>query len=414
MFCPECGTPNGEYEERCVRCGALLQSNVAEEGKEITFNIIDIKNKIIAIIRVLIDFAKKHKKIVVPAAAVLIAICIFVGIGNSLSNPERLVKKYMDAYKSQNYKDIYSLLDLDRTEFVNKDTLAKIIEKDNPPKIERYNIKADSYSSGSDDLIKTYIATYTERGSSSPRTMTIKLVRKDKNMLLFFPQYKVAADDLSATYSIRTVEGAVVKVEGVKIDPSEDDPGLYYIGNMLNGWKYNYTITHPAFEEKSGTFETYRGDEEISVNDFKINPAAKVALVTLTKENWDKICSGALSEKSFSDIGLDYCGEESLEDLQEEYEEIYGKINKEGGLGVQELNLSEYTDESGEDALRYDLTYRCSLGFDYTYVLTKKNWNGEVETVTQTEPEDGSVVMNYRYTNAGWQLESIYDYDLYF
>ncbi|MBQ7005502.1 MAG: hypothetical protein IJN68_03640 [Clostridia bacterium] len=183
---------------------------------------------------------------------------------------------------------------------------------------------------------------------------------------------------------------------------------------MLNGWKYNYTITHPAFEEKSGTFETYRGDEEISVNDFKINPAAKVALVTLTKENWEKICSGALSEKFFSDIGLDYCGEESLEDLQEEYEEIYGKINKEGGLGVQELNLSEYTDESGEDALRYDLTYRCSLGFDYTYVLTKKNWNGEVETVTQTEPEDGSVVMNYRYTNAGWQLESIYDYDLYF
>ena len=141
MFCPECGTKNEDAAMFCENCGAKL----AEQNQEVTENVVNaqpvapesvvnaqpVVTENVANVQPVAPvvgptvierkpLSKKTKMIIIGVAAAIVAILVFVKVGKTITDPEKIAAKYFEDVAACNWEDVYDYYDLSEDEFVNK------------------------------------------------------------------------------------------------------------------------------------------------------------------------------------------------------------------------------------------------------------------------------------------------------
>lgn len=177
---------------------------------------------------------KKVKRLIAAVLGVVIVAFIFVSVGKSLADPEKIVKGYFQARVDRNWDKVYSYLALEDSDFINKENFSKVMQAKKQPDILNFEVTEQKYSttasyyyqsSESSDLVKNYTVKYVSKGYSSADVETVTLVKKAEKKLLFFDDYEIAVNDLIVNdYELYIPSGATVYMDDTQLKEVADNP----------------------------------------------------------------------------------------------------------------------------------------------------------------------------------------------
>ena len=452
MFCPRCGTTNPDGSRFCEGCGNILENNTApapeqqyappatnpdggqQPKPDVVINIpkVDtdkVKNTIMA-----------KKGIIIPIAAVLLAFIVFIGIGSSLSSPEKVVKSYFQALTESDYDAMYNYMALPDSELVSEEAFAafmesKWTEEGNPYQgITNFDVQditeEYSYLNGNreeerQNPVRTYLITSVDKMTGDTKSFTVDLIEQDTKTLLFFDNYKVS----SAGYISRNVRlyvdvPAQVTLDGVTLaEPTinEDGYSIYTIEAIFRG-DHTLQIVSDLFEPYETSIYFYGDDSEEEVDAKRSMELKENILTTLeTKAGNDvkTMYANALAQKPFS---ADMIKTSPLyTDLSSRYNSLTEHLRpNEDGEGVNSMRFTEakmyssygkpysiYTDDNGNMAVSF------TMSFAYDYTATSYDyWDDEY--TKNDRSSNASVNVNYAFINGEWVLENMSDCNFYF
>ena len=436
MYCPSCGQPNREECAHCAYCGAqLVDNSVRPQYVQVNTDQIrqatqDLVQKTVRTVRKIDrskiqNMSKKTKTLIVAGASVLLVFILFLAIGSSLSNPKHVATKYFKSYAEGDYDAMYSCLASVDSQFVTKDSFVKYMSARNERqigKIESYEVREekdmvpsslsnryDYLEDGtpSSTLTKRFYITYISSGSGSVNTFQVTLALQKSRKLLFFKQYKVGIDQyLAQDVQFLAPPGATVTVDGVTLKngvPYADDENMlaYSVGSMFAG-EHTVKVSGAIYQEMTQTVSVYDGSTETLRPEISENQ--KQVLAVQTENVLRTMCSGALSGKSFSALGLQNCSE----DVAEYYEDLCDTLRNDDGTGYTSITFASFSTDS---VYRDDTEYECNLDFQYNYVrMVMDWWTDELRQEVSDYAHSGSVSASFAYDAAAsaWKLMSFY------
>ena len=425
MFCPECGKENEAGSAHCANCGAALEDNQpAPKSLDLT--------ALKATVDKVVQFVKERKVLLIPVAAIIVAVIVFCSVGSSISNPDRIVKGYVKNLIASNWSGAYKVLDLQESEFVSYEAYEAYQESHDSiySEIKNYTVRedrADSYDyaygrpqenrSAEDSLIKTYTVSYVTTGSSYEETFSVSLVKQDKKTMLFYPTYKVSASDIVRSYSIHTIEGAAVSVNGVSLeggDKGDYSTVTYKIPAAFPG-TYDLVVSYPECEDREEEIYIGSYSDSTRVDRFTLKEETKEELASATEDVFKSLCGSAISGGSYS-LNVK---EAPSSNVSTNFESMVSQFRRDDGTGLKSVDFKSFTDNSYQSELGSDLTYQCRMNFSYDYVKLELPWDSEeITEVPSGYTRDGNVVITYVYAapsegeSPEWLISSINNYRL--
>lgn len=465
MFCPECGTKNEDAALFCENCGAKL----AEQTEVVTENVtntqpvepVNATNTETVVAQNVSNtqpvtvagptiverkpLSKKTKLILIGVAVAIVAILVFVKIGKSITDPEKVASKYFEDVAACNWEDVYEYYELSEDDFVNKEMYAKAVKSKKKIEYSNYVVKqssledvedavedlveGESKKKNNDELYQNIYIQYVSKNSDSTNsTYVVKLYKSKKKTLLFFDTWKVVPEDmLTKQYTIRTLDGIEVTLDGKKVDKKylkESDSSSEYESNLKiyeipSMFKGKHTIKFKGayiddFEEKVEVLSS--NVDSYSYTNPKIKESFIKELETSTQDIIDKLYQGAIADKKFDELELPYeIYEEQKEDIEDRYENICENVDKTSyasSIVLKELKIKEFeiTDDnsyidSGSIAatMSYKMTYKGKF---------IKDKNGKEEKKEDEDTNSGTV--SYKYIDGKWQISRIYVSNIYY
>ncbi len=358
MFCGECGTKNEKGSIYCENCGHKLE------------NAEPLKKKVKENPKKPMD--KKQKTIL---SVVVVIVVLFVGLfmymGN-LCKPENVALKYFKAVASKDVDDLYSVLYLEKSDFVNKKILKDKLKDEKEIELANYKVKKGDVDK--DDLSTSVKITYVEEGSSREKYQTVKLVKSKKKKWLFFDNWTVDSSSLVVKdYKLYVPSKATIKLDGIKVDKkykneklSTSSTDVYEIPTILS-FKYKADIKLENGIEL---------EDDISVRssyDYYRTTNTHLAKKTETKLKKDilskmkTIYNAAIDDKSFDDI-KDSFEVDDKDDIKDAYENLksglslysYRKLTK---IDFKKADITNVSVDEDEIELSVKLSYEYSLKY---------------------------------------------------
>jgi len=414
MFCPECGKSNSDELEKCAYCGAELVDNTAGGVPVGDY----AKKGLNWFKKTALPFVLKYKKIGIPIIVIAALGVGFYAAGSVLSDPQRIVSKYVDGVKNEDWAGVYSLLDLEENDFIGVDNFTKYCETNanNYSEITSYNIIEQMPDRTKEELIKSYIVSYVTSGASSEDSFELKLVKQEGKSWLFYPTYKISTQNMLGECSVLTYPNATVSIDGIDITSTGiDDSGYatYYVSSVFQG-EHTLKISHELFEDYEDTLYISDYPETVNLDTLKLKENVSTELASLTQSNFKTMCEGAIAGKEFENLGITCTkDDDKLDSLIEQYEYFSERIKREDGTGIKNITLSDFSDNSSQKSVNRTMTYRCYVTFDYTYTYTYK-YGEEVMEVSPEYERDGYVSITYTYEDGKWVMSSFDNYSLYY
>lgn len=408
MYCPECGKSNPEGLSNCQYCHSELKDNTSI-AKTKNANLEKYASKIKKVNSTEAKiFLKRNKKSVVFFALILFIVVTFFVTGNVLSNPQRIVKKYFDSYSTKDFDTMYSLIDVNESEFINSETFSKLMEETSvigSANVTNYKISTN-LNSGS--IIKNYDVMYVlDNGSSS--SVEVNLVKTNKRILFFFSTYKVMLPEgmIHYNYKIEVPSGFNVELDDKPLQNAEEngEVSTFVIDTMFNG-NHSIKISSPITKDYTESFyiDNYSDSKEIS--DFEMKEEAMDSINAEAKKTTEAIFNGAFEGKSFSELSIKI-GEES--NVESKYEEIssWFKARKESDYArLTGIILTDFDCD-----FSYNQNSSCS-GRVFFYMTQKNAYKegDEGEEKIYDDENSQEVFLTYQYSTDGTWILNNFDY----
>lgn len=224
----------------------------------------------------IISFFREFLKIVF-----VLAVCgglgIFLALGKRASSPYRYAEEYFSYYVTNNYTEMYKMIEVKETDFIDLDKFRNKCEGEKIyGSIKGYKLSKPVEQG--DKII--YVVTYYIGNDDSPKTYTITLHKQRKHTHVFFSTWKVDVDRLFISdYNIVVPVGKQVFMDGKDISSykrstSEDGTkDIYVIDKMFSG---DHTISVTLDDSGEITKTEYVTDNnanvEITTEDFAMKP----------------------------------------------------------------------------------------------------------------------------------------------
>ena len=110
MYCSNCGNKLEESDIFCSECGQKREvKNLSSKKKE----------------RKKLTLSKRQKKVVIIILIFISLIFVYIGLNNTVFSEDQVIKKYVTAYSKNDYNTIINLSDINRNEFMSKETIIK-------------------------------------------------------------------------------------------------------------------------------------------------------------------------------------------------------------------------------------------------------------------------------------------------
>lgn len=217
----------------------------------------NIKNKgIDKVIKKISDMPLKTKIISAICAATIVCVPTAIVVNKSinksstpagasvsqkeLSTPEKVVTKYLNASKENDFSTMYDCCDYYESDFVNKKTYTKYKESRSPSNIKSFKIIEDGDENPNKVSVEFEFSGTISDYQNKKQTFTVANVSENDR-----PEYKIVTDDgLYSDYKIWAPLGATVSIDGIEVkeeyaEKKEEDT---YNTNGLKYAYYEYTI----------------------------------------------------------------------------------------------------------------------------------------------------------------------------
>lgn len=334
------------------------------------------------------------KALIAIGIAIIVIIAVAVGVNAAKKNfePIKTAEAFADDLFSGDWNSVYNSINIEESEFVNKDTFIAMCE--NNPNCFGIDLNTASYYSvyctaGGEAGMERSLFTMscvTENGDEDIEFVVVK----DKDRFWFFDTYKVEITySPIVSYRIYAPAGSSVKVNGIEIayvEETEEDYGYYGIDDILPG-KYTLDVSRENCESYSANVavynrfeaasdEAYWGYEEdyglvngggtdncyyVSLNytDEYVKSVEDSAILLMTSMlKKAAACNSDVSDIPFTDeAAKQYATEElndSIEDIDVNTEDSYYTY---GEISIDSLTIDR----------EYDDIIYCSWTNDYTY-----------------------------------------------
>lgn len=413
MFCGECGFKNDADARFCAECGKpLIKEN---EKKKTTPKKKTPKEKK--------PMSKKKKiSIIIGVIVVLILIILYI-IGNILTDPKRIAKEYFEANINYDADQLYSYLDIEKSEFTTKAVFEKIInrqkeEEKEEPEITNYKVTDTSISDSG--LSMTVTITYTEKGKTGDSTAKILLTKDKKNKYFFFDNWKIANDTLETKedFELTVLKDSTITLEGIEVDQKYIDQEKststmdVYVLPALFSMSYQMKIELPigiTLEDELDV-NSYSNSETIHFDEDHLTEEEKKKLTDQAKKDLSTFYQGIIDQKAFADIQSQFEGEGiNLDDLKEEYEDAEEKIQSSRSITLKKIDFQEAEIRNMELDENGYFTMYLSVSYEYTI-----SYEEDGETKERTSSSSDGIYVSYSFVEDTYHLVDVSSLPTYF
>lgn len=466
MICPNCGTTNADGSRFCEECGTSLAASnpVTSVTTDSTQNSVQqpaqnnnqgaAKSEMVLTIPKIDvakgkDFIKKKLFIIIPVAVVLVALLTFIGIGSSISSPEKVVEKYVEALAVNDFDTMYECMALPEGKFINKETYESYMlnyfgesgnrfEGISQFRIEEIRSNAD-YPEDFDDYLE-YKENSEEYDEKSPvRNFSVSavdpvsgysdlgvfsLVEQEKKTMLFFRQYKISAGEcLVQNLKLYTDSFAEAYIDDVLLEEkSTDEEGrTYYEVDVIFKGLHNLTITSDLFETYETKIDCYDSDDSVSIylaDEANVNQKVVADLEATAFETVKNMYASAAGKKTAESLGIKVAP--YYTEFAEEYADVTETMTlSEQGTGLKEIaftagaiedadytNCYTTTDDQGNLVAYFDL----EVSYNYT-TLSRGFFSTEIKENKDSYTDE--IRFRYAYIDGDWYLAGLNDICVY-
>ena len=466
MFCPNCGTKNEDDAVFCANCGTSLAQDQAQGTQESA----EVQPQVEATQPVQeqaqpqpqmdnqaqfngqpqmqfnaqpqmngqmptqpqapkkpFKLTKKMISIGAAVLAVIVAVIIFVCVGNAGSDYKKTAKKYAQAVLKCDWDSAYSMVNFPESEFLTKEAY-KTVNKDATPKATAsISVTDDLYSSlglsgqATAAVGKDVSVVYSTPGSSQS-TMDLHMDVTPKKYMLFFKQYKVSSDSLvSKDTTFRVPVGSKLFINGVEVNASyktsdssssSKSTDTYKIPFLFDGAN-TIKVTGDLFEDYEDTYSVNYDNDSYSVSTSKLKVKSDMMNAAQTQAETDlkAIADACVANKDVSSINARIYSS-ALTTVKKYYKYALQDCHT-SSKNVSELKLSNIKatvksdnlsidSEDGYPIITVTLSYTKEGSYKYSPSDTAKTGKG-------TESSDS---IKYKYVDGTWMICGL-NIDLY-
>ncbi|NLA77704.1 MAG: zinc ribbon domain-containing protein [Clostridiales bacterium] len=447
MYCEKCGAENKADAAFCEGWGNKIKASQAPERPAIpmppedtsVFNETELLPSALKGIKTKIKkpaLTKKHKTLIIAAAALIIVLVGLISTASAMSKPERLVEKYFEDTLNGNWEKVYEYLDVKDEGFTSKANFLALKEIDGEtdfPEITNFSVKERKSSASSpyfdyndtdenaesDALTRTFTVTYTIKGMSSPPAITISLVKQKGKQFLFFDEYKIAADDyVIPEYTFTVLKGATLYIDGTQVGseflstkPSPEDTDYYsdmdiYKINGIFAGAHKIKVTTPVTADYEKTAELSSYSPAMAVADAVVSTSEVGILQQDAPDTLISLYNHATAMKSFDEFKQSQTlNEENIDEIRSQYEDFCNKICKpDGSMGITEISFSNFIFDDSEARVNEKLLLTVRMNFEYNFTAYRNVLYNEM--YSNSYPYNGSAAISYIYSDGAWKINS--------
>ncbi|MBO5452772.1 MAG: zinc-ribbon domain-containing protein [Clostridia bacterium] len=449
MFCFKCGMKNEDGAKFCEGCGAPLEYKASEEEnkEEIEVPAIAVtENEEDASVTQKLDtqeinrnintdadtvnnyapqLPKQKKKVSLPLiiTSVIVAILV-VGalvlflVAKAQSDPSKIVVKYFQSIVDHDYSTAYECMDISENEFTTKDMYVKAMNLE--AEEEELDISDFTVEEISDDdaLVKSYLITYVERGSTEERTRVVELVKQDSKQWLFFDVYKVAEGSNMVTgCTINVPAGSVLYFDGIEVGDAYYEDMTDYMGPAVDSYvidKMFDSMHHIVVEAPYGETKEYEryfaSGESVDFLSVELKESVCGELKKTADEYIRKMISaGTNNPTDFADIEKYFAADGETGYAESVYDWLCDCAINDEGTGVTDITVTEMELAIDEYYTAND-EVEVSLDFEFTFSGVEQDWffDDVYEEYEITEPRSGEASVYFIYENGSWKINDCY------
>lgn len=273
-------------------------------------------------------------------------------------------------------------------------------------------------------MIKTYVVNYILKGSASPQSETITLVKSSGKKFLFYPDYYVNVDNLIVSnFHVSVPKESTVYIDNIKLTEkmtSPDDDYNYsdynydtYVVSKIFSGEHELKVEHPicdVYTEKIQINDSDYYSSSYTVPELILNDSVRANLTNMTEDIYIQIVSSALEKKSFDTLNLACTSDPNqLAGIKESYDSLIKRLRDEDGTGYQSITFNAFTDNSSQIEFDASGTYFCDLEIEYDYVKILKDWyTDEYSELQSTYPSYSPIQFTYVYENNEWVIQRLH------
>ena len=357
------------------------------------------------------NFLKEFSKIAGMLLACA-ALGFFLAIGIRSSSPDRIAKKYFSYYVTNNYEEMYKMIDVKESEFIN---------------LENFKIKCEGekiYGSIKDYKISkpvkqgdtiTYVATYKMNDSDSEHTYTITLDKQDYNNFLFFTAWRVSVKRVMINdFKISVPVNTSVNLDGVdvskfKTQTSKDGTqDIYKINNIFSG-DHTVSVNLDATGEITKTQYITNDSKEmvLTTSDFAMKPDVQKKLFEYSTFVVNAMYQYSMdATKNFDDISILY---NNTDDAQKSAKSTFDSINKavvrEDGGYIKQLEIKDINPQIAAFTYPDKVTVTVNYNYGYTALTAMTTLSGITSEYSGEVSHFANVYFNLVYGD--WKIVKV-------
>lgn len=376
MFCGECGTKAEKNAQFCGNCGAKLECTETSKSTSILKNISNegLRTK-------LKNVSKKQKILLGSILGAIVILCSVYAVLDYQLSPKTIAEDFFVAVVNADVDKYYQYMDIEESEFVNKDILTKILEHDinNDMNINITDYTIDRFDKSLDGLTASIRISYVENASNTVETARVDLVKQEGKRYLFFDDWRVHDSDILSMKTVQDSEIKVLKdsklsIEGIEVDKkyidnisSDNQYDVYKIPTMF-AKKHRIKVELPLGFEVEDTMDIsrYYNSYTLRLDESKLSEDIKNQILETTKKGLEALYNGAKEQKSFDEMKsiFEYEGAD-LSDLKETYESLSKSLasSKLNSIEFKKISLRSFSMTKNGIEAAINAEYECTVSY---------------------------------------------------
>ena len=427
MFCPNCGTKNEDDAVFCANCGTSLaevrEMPAQENGAAQTAPVQNVTPEQNAVpVQNAAPIQKAPRKPlskntiigIVAGVVVLLAVIIFVVVGNSKNDYLSIAKNYVKAVEECDWEAVYKYVDIPEATFLTKDLFMEANKDEYKTEISNVSAEDRTDSLDAPEGTKRIRVNYYEKGSIG-NSEYVTLIKQEKNSMLFWSNYKIsAADFVSKDCKVRVLKGAKLFVDNVEVPASFLDISAeaksstkydtYIIDYLFNG-SHTFKVTQENMEDQERVKEIDYDSASLSMTEAKIQASMLEILKKSAEEVNQKFYAAAIDRKEFSTLEDLFVNDSTIRNkMKSSYESFRNNQKTEDGYGLLSVSFSNVTMETTQTTSDDYFAVRVSVKAPLKASVLSKTYSSTKPAETKDKSGTVTNTFYYRYQDGAWKL----------
>ncbi|MBS4937950.1 MAG: hypothetical protein KHZ61_08755 [Lachnospiraceae bacterium] len=338
--------------------------------------------------------------IIVEIVFILAGVLVFGVTNGRYYGMVNITKEYFQSYAKKDVKNLYSMLNIQKSAWLKENSFAKSIES-----IE--GIRYSKFSIGDIQREKqraTVDIVYQEDKDGTEKHFLVNLSKQKKKALSIFPVWKVEPDHFVVKdVEIVTPKDVTLYVDGIEVEKKLESSALedvYHIDQIFLG--------EHIIQERVDNVElrpqkvNFRQDKQrVEVKNMLLNSEDERGLLSLLEKDVKTLWTGAYEKTDFGDLSFDSALKRDYWLLQQQFSRGNRK-NQIIGMAFSHLKGKLIQLQWTDDVLQAEILVTGNI--DYCY--TQSSWFSKEVSEKQNEV-DFNAQFNYQYVNQHWVLVEI-------